>query len=73
MLQKQQAERMAEAGQNCPLHDSDALVGVSVLHSAIVLDSLRTLEDTVGHLRKEGRHNEDISDPASLQLVDERI
>ena len=26
---------MAEAGQNRPHHDSDALVGVSVLHNAI--------------------------------------
>ena len=36
---------MAEAGQNRPRHDSDALVGVSILHSAIMHDSLRTLEN----------------------------
>ena len=55
---------MAEAGQNRPRHDSDASVGVSVLHSAIVHDSLRTLEEAVGKLRKEGRLNDDVSDPA---------
>ena len=36
---------MAEAGQNRPRHNSDAPVGVSVLHSAILRDSLRTLEE----------------------------
>ena len=41
---------MVEAGQNRPRHDLDALVGVGVLHSAVVLDSLRTMEDIVGHL-----------------------
>ena len=40
---------MAEAGQNRPRHDSDALVGVSVLHSAIMHDNLRTLEEDVGN------------------------
>ena len=64
---------MAEAGQNRPRHDSDAPVEVSVLHSAILYDSLRTLEKAVGNLRKEGRLNEDVFDPAPLQLADERI
>ena len=41
---------MAEAGPNHPRRDSDALVGVGVLHSAIAFDSFRTMEDTVGHL-----------------------
>ena len=41
---------MAEAGQKHPRHDSDALVKVSVLHSAIAFDSFRTMEDSVGHL-----------------------
>ena len=45
-----ETERMAEAGQNRPCHDLDALVGVGVLHSEIVFDNLRTLEDTVGYL-----------------------
>ena len=35
---------MAEAGQNRPRHNSDAPVGVSMLHSAILRDNLRTLE-----------------------------
>ena len=35
---------MAEAGQNRPRHNSDALVGVGVIHSAIVLDNLRTMD-----------------------------
>ena len=41
---------MAEAGQNRPRHDLDALVGVGVLHNAIVFDNLRTMEDTLEHL-----------------------
>ena len=60
---------MAEAGQN----RLDTPVGVSVLHSAILRDSLRTLEEVVGNLRKEGRLNEDVFDPAPLQLADERL
>ena len=48
---------MAEAGQNRPRHNSDAPVGVSVLHSAILRDSLRTLEEVVGNIREEGRLN----------------
>ena len=39
-----------KAGQNRPRHDSDALVGVGILHSAIMHDSLRTLEDAVRNL-----------------------
>ena len=61
---------MAEAGQNCPRHNSDALVGVGVLHSAIMFELLK---DIVGHLYEEGRPDKDISDLAPLQLVDERI
>ena len=34
------AKRVVEAGQNRLRHDSDALVTVSVLHSAIMYDSL---------------------------------
>ena len=64
---------MAEAGQNRPCHDSDAPVGVSVLHRAILRDSLQTLEEAVGNLRKEGRLNEDVFDPAPLQFADERL
>ena len=64
---------MEKVGQNRPRHASDALVGVSVLHSAIMLDNLRTLEEAVVKLRKEGRLNEDVSDPTPLQLADERI
>ena len=37
---------MAEAGQNRLRHDSDALVKVGVLHSAIVFDCFPTMEDT---------------------------
>ena len=44
------AERVAEAGQNRPRHDSDALVGVGVLHSVIMHDNFRTLEEAVGNL-----------------------
>ena len=61
-----------KAGQDCPCHDLDALVGVSVLHSAIMYNSLPTLEEAVGNLRKEGRLNEDVFDLAPLQLADER-
>ena len=64
---------MVKLGQNRPRHYSDALVEVNVLHNAIMLDNLRTLEDNVKHLSKEGRRNGDISDPTSLQLADERI
>ena len=64
---------MAEAGKNHPRHDSDAPVGVSVLHSAILADSLRTLEEAVGNLREEGRLNENVFDPVPLQLADEKI
>ena len=46
-----------KAGQNRPRHDSDALVGVGVLHNAIMHDNFRTL---VG-----------VSDLAPLQLADE--
>ena len=38
---------MAEAGQNRPRHDLDALVGVSVLHSVIMFDYLSTMEDSL--------------------------
>ena len=41
---------MAEAGQNRPRYNLDAFVGVGILHNAIVLDTLRTLEDIVGDL-----------------------
>ena len=64
---------MTEAGQNRRRHDSDALVGVGVLHSAIVFDRLATMEDTLGHLWEEGRCDKDIFDPAPLQSTDERI
>ena len=64
---------MAEVGQNRPCHDSYAPVEVGVLHSAILLESFRTMEDVVGNLRKEGRLNKDVSDPAPLQLAHERI
>ena len=64
---------MAEAGQNCPCHDSDALVRVSVLHSAIVFGCLPNMEDTLEHLRAERRLHKNISDLASLQSADERI
>ena len=64
---------MAEAGQNRPRHDSDALVGVDVLHSAIVSDQLWTMEDIVEHLWKESRRDKDISDLTPLQPVDERF
>ena len=62
---------MAEAGQNRPRHYPNASVEVSVLHSAILRDNLRTLEEAVGNIRKEGRLNENVSDPAPLQLADE--
>ena len=52
---------MAEVGQNCPRHDSDALVGVGVHHSAIVFDRFRTMEDIVRHLWEESRRDKDIS------------
>ena len=64
---------MVEAGQNRLRHDWDAPVGVSVLHSAIMHDSLRTLEEVVGNLRKAGHLNEDVFDPAPLQLADEGL
>ena len=64
---------MAEARQNHPRHDLDAPVGFGVLHSAIVFDNLRSLEDTVGYLCEESRCDKDKSDSASLQLADERI
>ena len=34
---------------------------------------LRTLEEAVGNLRKEGRLNENVFDPVPLQLADERL
>ena len=68
-----QGQRVAEAGKNRPRHDSDALVGASVFHIAIMHDNLRTMEDVVGNFWKEGRHNKDVSDPVPLQLADERI
>ena len=58
-------EQMGEARQNRPCHDSDALVGVGVLHNAIMLDNFWTMEDVVRNLWKEGRLNEDVSDPVS--------
>ena len=58
---------MAEVGQNCLCHDSDAAVGVSVLHNAILHDKLRTLEEAVGNLRK-GHLNQDVFDPALYNL-----
>ena len=64
---------MAEAGQNLPRHDSDALVGVSVLHSAIVFECFRIMEDTLGHLREEGRRDKDMSGSTPLKFADERI
>ena len=64
---------MVEARQNRLRHNLDALVRVGVLHSAIVFDNLRTMEDIVGHLQEEGLRHEDISNPAPLQLADERI
>ena len=48
---------VVEAGQNRPRHDLDALVGVGVLHSAIMHYSFQTLEEAVGNLWKEGRLN----------------
>ena len=64
---------MAEAGQNRPRHDSDALVEVNVLHNAIVFDRLSTMEDTLRHLREEGRRHKNILDSAPLRSVDEKI
>ena len=64
---------MVEAGQNRPCHDSNALVKVSVLHSAIVLDCLPTMEDTLGLLREEGHRHKDILDSAPLQSTDKII
>ena len=64
---------MAEVGQNCPRHDLDTLVEVGVLHSAIVFDNFQIMEDTLGHLWEEGRHNKDIFDSVSLQPSDERF
>ena len=63
---------MAKGGDSSR-HHSDALVGVSVLHSAFVFDCLLTMEDTLRHLREEGRRYKDILDLASLQTSDERI
>jgi hypothetical protein len=38
-----------------------------------VYDNERTVEDAVGHLRKEGGRHKDLSYPAPLQLTDETI
>ena len=64
---------MAEDGKNRPCHDSDSLVGVGVLHGAIVFDNFRTMEDTLRHLGEEGHCDKDISNLAPLQFADERI
>ena len=66
---------MAEARQNRPSHNLDALVGLNVLHSAIVFDRLSTMKDTVGHLREEGCSHKDIifDSVLPLQPSDERI
>ena len=64
---------MVEAGQNDLRYNSDAFVGVSVLHSAIVFDHLSTMEDTLRHLREEGRRHKNILDSAPLRSVDEKI
>ena len=48
---------MNEARENRLRHDSDALVGVDILQSAIIHDNLRTLEEVVGKIGKEGRLN----------------
>ena len=64
---------MVEAGQNRLCHDSDALVGFSVLHSAIVFDRLSIIEDTLRHLREEGCRHKNIFDSTPLQSADERI
>ena len=45
-----ETERMAEAGQNHPSHDSDALVAVGVLHSVIVFECFRIMEDILRQL-----------------------
>ena len=66
-------ERMAEAGQNRPRHDSDALVEVGVLHSAIMFDNFWTMEDTLKDLWEQGCCDKHISHPMPLQSVDERI
>ena len=73
MLQKDTSRTNAEPGQNRPRHDLDALVRVSVLHSAIVLNRLPTMEDALGHLREEGCRHKDILDSTPLQPSDERI
>ena len=50
-----------------------AVVGVCVLHTAIVFDRLSTVEDTLEHLREEGRRHKNILDSAPLRSVDEKI
>ena len=64
---------MAESGQNCPRHDSHALVEVGVLHSVIMFESLPTMEDTLRQLCKEHYCNKNIFDPERLQSANERI
>ena len=55
---------MAKVGQNCSRHNSDAPVGVNVLHNANAFDGLLTMEDTIRHLWEEGRRHKDILDSA---------
>ena len=59
---------MAEAGQNRPSHKLDALVGLSVLHSAIVLDRLSTMKDDLRQFREEGCNHKDIVFDSVLPL-----
>ena len=73
MLQKFIRKTSGRSWTKSSRHDSDALVGVSVLHSAIMHDNFRTMEDVVGNVWKKGRLNKDVSNPAPVQLADERI
>ena len=50
-----------------------AVVGVCVLHSAIVFDRLPTMEVTLRNLWEESRCDKDIFDPVPLQSADKRI
>ena len=50
-IENENAPEIYKANEwHCPCHDSGALVGVGVLHGAIMHDRFRTLEEVVGNL-----------------------
>jgi hypothetical protein len=64
---------MDETGLGSSCDNPVASVSIRLLHGSVMYDNEITLEDAVGHLRKESGRYEDLSYLVPLQNTDERI